>query len=60
MVTTCYSLDIKFLTCGNVILTYEQNCIIFKCLCLYQMFKKIPYRITGIELSEHAHHMNPS
>jgi hypothetical protein len=30
MVTTCYSLDIKFLTCGNVILTYEQNCIIFK------------------------------
>jgi hypothetical protein len=30
MVTTCYSLDIKFLTCGNVNLTYEQNCIIFK------------------------------
>ena len=30
MVTTCYTLDIKFLTCGNVILTYEQNCIIFK------------------------------
>jgi len=24
------------------------------------MFKKIPYRITGIELDEHAHHMNPS
>jgi hypothetical protein len=24
------------------------------------MFKKIPYRITGIELGEHAHHMNPS
>ena len=30
VVTTCYSLDIKFLTCGNVNLTYEQNCIIFK------------------------------
>ena len=30
MVTTCYTLDIKFLTCGNVNLTYEQNCIIFK------------------------------
>jgi hypothetical protein len=30
MATTCYSLDIKFLTCGNVNLTYEQNCIIFK------------------------------
>jgi len=24
------------------------------------MFKKIPYRITGIELGEHADHMNPS
>ena len=63
MVTTCYTLDIKFLTCGNVNLTYEQNCIIFKCLWLYQMFKKIPYRITGItgiELGEHAYHMNPS
>ena len=24
------------------------------------MFKKIPYCITGIELGEHAHHMNPS
>jgi len=25
------------------------------------MFKKIPYRITGIELGEHAHHnMHPS
>jgi len=23
------------------------------------MFKKIPYRTTGIELVEHAHHMNP-
>ena len=22
------------------------------------MFKKIPYRMTEIELSEHAHHMN--
>jgi hypothetical protein len=22
------------------------------------MFKKIPYRITGIELGEHAHHNN--
>ena len=30
MVTTCYTLDIKFLTCGNVNLTCEQNCIIFK------------------------------
>ena len=29
-VTTCYTLDIKFLTCGNVNLTYEQNCIVFK------------------------------
>jgi hypothetical protein len=27
---TCYTLDIKFLTCGNVNLTYEQNCIIIK------------------------------
>ena len=24
------------------------------------MFKKIFYCITGIELGEHAHHMNPS
>ena len=24
MVTTCYTLDIKFLTCGNVNLPYEQ------------------------------------
>ena len=24
------------------------------------MFKKIPYCITGIELGEYAHHMNPS
>jgi hypothetical protein len=30
MVTTYYALDIKFLACGNVNLTYEQNCIIFK------------------------------
>ena len=30
-VTTCYTLDIEFLTCGNDNLTYEQNCIIFKC-----------------------------
>ena len=29
-VTTCYTLDIAFLTCGNDNLTYEQNCIIFK------------------------------
>jgi hypothetical protein len=29
-VATCYALDIKFLTCDNVNLTYEQNCIIFK------------------------------
>ena len=61
MVTTCYSLDIKFLTCGNVNLTYEQNCIIFK--YVFDYIKKIPYPITGltgIELGEHAHHMNPS
>ena len=62
MVTICYALDIKFLTCGNVILTYEQNCIIFKHVFDYI---KIPYRIqltgiTGIELGEHAYHMNPS
>ena len=30
MVTTCYTLNIKFLTCGNVNLTYEQICIILK------------------------------
>ena len=30
-VTTCYTLDIEFLTCGNDNLTYQQNCIIFKC-----------------------------
>ena len=29
-VTTCYTLDIEFLTCDNDNLTYEQNCIIFK------------------------------
>ena len=29
-VTTCYTLEIEFLTCGNDNLTYEQNCIIFK------------------------------
>ena len=29
-VTTFYTLDIEFLTCGNDDLTYEQNCIIFK------------------------------
>ena len=29
MVTTCHTLDIKFLTCGTVNLIYEQNCIIF-------------------------------
>jgi hypothetical protein len=29
-VTTCYTQDIEFLTCGNGNLTYEQNCIIFK------------------------------
>jgi hypothetical protein len=27
-VTTCYSLDIEFMTCGNANLTYEQHCII--------------------------------
>jgi hypothetical protein len=26
-VTTCYTLDIEFLTCGNDNLTYEHNCI---------------------------------
>ena len=30
IVTTCYTLDIKYLTCGNVNLTDEQHCIIFK------------------------------
>jgi hypothetical protein len=30
MATTFYILDIKFLTCGNVNLTYEENGIIFK------------------------------
>jgi hypothetical protein len=30
MDTTYYALDIKFLTWGNVNLTYEQNCVIFK------------------------------
>ena len=30
MVTTCYALDIKVLTCGNVYLTYEQNRMIFR------------------------------
>jgi hypothetical protein len=29
-VTTCYTLDIEILTCGNDNLTDEQNCIIFK------------------------------
>jgi hypothetical protein len=29
-VTTCYTLDIELLTCGNDNLTDEQNCIIFK------------------------------
>ena len=29
-VTTCYTLDIEFLTCGSDNLTCEQNCIIFK------------------------------
>ena len=34
-VTTCYTLDIEFLTCGNDNLTYEQNCIIFKYVFYY-------------------------
>ena len=60
-VTTCYTLDIEFLTCGNDNLTYEQNCIIFKYVFDYiKCSKKIPYCLTGIELGEHAHHMNPS
>ena len=61
-VTTCYTLDIKFLTCGNDNnLTDEQNCIIFKYVFDYiKMFQKIPYCITGIELGEHPHRMNPS
>ena len=29
-VATCYTSYIKFLTCGNDNLAYEQNCIIFK------------------------------
>jgi hypothetical protein len=40
MVTTCYTLDIKFLTCGNVNLTYEQNCIIFKYVFDYIKYSK--------------------
>ena len=51
----------KLSFCGNVNLTYEQNCIIFK--YVFDYIKKIPYPITGItgiELGEHAHHMNPS
>ena len=67
MVTTCYTLDIKFLTCGNVNLTCEQNCIIFKYVFDYikcsKRFLVVHFCITGIsgiELGEHAHHMNPS
>ena len=43
-------------------LTYEQNCIIFKYVTDYiKCSKKIPLvYITGIELGEHAHHMNLS
>jgi hypothetical protein len=40
MVTTCYTLDIKFLTCGNVNLSYEQNCIIFKYVFDYMKCSK--------------------
>jgi hypothetical protein len=36
MVTTCYALDIKFLTCGNVNLTYEENGIM--CYSNYSTF----------------------
>ena len=62
MVTTCYTPYVKFLTCDNDNLTYEQNCIIFKYVfdCIQKVFKKIPYRITGIELGKYAYHMNPS
>ena len=59
--TTCYSLDIKFLTRGNDNLTYEQNCIIFKYVFDYtKCSKRFLIVITGIDLGEHAHHMNPS
>jgi hypothetical protein len=62
MVTIGYSLDIKFLTCGNVNLTYEQNCIIFEYVFDYIKCSKrfLITGITGIELGKHAHHMNPS
>ena len=63
MVTTGYTLDIKFLTCGNVNLTYEQNCILFKYVFDYikrsKRFLIVLTGITGIELDEAAYHMNP-
>jgi hypothetical protein len=40
-VTTCYTLDIEFLICGNDNLTYEQNCIIFKYVFDYIKCSKI-------------------
>jgi hypothetical protein len=38
--TTCYTLDIKFLTCSNVNLTDEQHCIILKYVFDYIKFQK--------------------
>ena len=40
MATTCYTLDIKFLTCSNVNLTDEQHCIILKYVFDYIKFQK--------------------
>jgi hypothetical protein len=48
MATTCYTLDIKFLTCGNVNLTYEQNCII-QVKQTYEVFSKVQY-IKGMQI----------
>jgi hypothetical protein len=50
-VTTCYTLDIEFLTCGNGNLTCEQNCIIFKYVFDYtKCSKRFLIVITGIDL----------
>jgi hypothetical protein len=41
-------------------LTYEQNCIIIKYVFDYlKSLERFFYRITRIELGEHAHHENP-
>jgi hypothetical protein len=51
----------KLSFCGNVNLTYEQNCIIFKCFWfLLNVQKDHITGITGLKLGEHAHHMNLS